>query len=800
MPIDDAKRIEVQMQETAVVRLWNALLPLKSVISFLDTGAHPDDETSGMLATLVRRDGFHMAHACSTRGEGGQNALGTELTEDLGMVRTREMERAAKVLDMTQYWLGENPEDTIFDFGFSKSGKETLAKWGHERTLDRFVRILRTERPDIVCPTFLDIPGQHGHHRAMTQAAHEAVVMAADPSVFTHHFDDGLSVWQVKKLYLPAWSGAGDSYDDDLPPPPETVRIDASGRDPVLGVTYAQIGQWSRVFHKTQGMGRWIESGESASFPLHLAWTADGRNSAEDSIADGLPGTLADLAKWADAEDIAKPLAKADARIAEAIAAWPDNAKAGEAAAKALKHVRKAIEKCPKSAKGEVLHRLVRKERELSRVIFEASGVAVRAIASASEIPAGGSTTVAIHLDDPLGLLDAAPEVELLVPDGWSVRAQKDGQFDIQSPDDAHLADPYPDTYDPLGANGIIKVRVKLTLDGVSTDIACDLEEPVLVLPKVEADIAPAAVIYNFAAPDAIIAKVSSQTSGDTQLNAPDDWVVKKSGAGFEVSPSSAPEPGLYRLPVAVDGTPAMTLRRASYAHTGTIVRALPTTLDIRVLSAELPDARIGYVAGGSDRAGYWMSALGLDVVELDDGFLSDGNFRDFDTIVVGIFAFRTRPELAAKTAQLHEWVRAGGNLVTLYHRPWDNWDPATTAPAFLEIGKPSLRWRVTDENAEVTYLEPDHPLLNTPNKIGPEDWAGWHKERGLYFASKWDEAYTPLFSMTDPDEEPHLGSLLSAKIDKGRHTHTSLILHHQMEKLVPGAFRLMANLVAPVS
>jgi hypothetical protein len=178
---------------------------------------------------------------------------------------------------------------------------------------------------------------------------------------------------------------------------------------------------------------------------------------------------------------------------------------------------------------------------------------------------------------------------------------------------------------------------------------------------------------------------------------------------------------------------------------------------------------------------------------------VKDGAFDGFDTIVVGIFALRTRPELAEKTEKLHAWVRAGGNLVTLYHRPWDNWRPETSAPAFLEIGKPSLRWRVTDENADVTHLVPEHALLNTPNKIGPDDWAGWHKERGLYFASRYDDAYTPLLEMADPDEAPHNGILLTAEIGKGRHTHTSLILHHQMEKLVPGAFRLMANLVASV-
>ncbi len=161
------------------------------------------------------------------------------------------MERAADVLKLNLYWLSETPDDTIFDFGFSKSGTETLEKWGRERALKRFVEIIRTERPDIICPTFLDIPGQHGHHRAMTGLAHEVMSAAADPT-----FPDvDLPVWQVKKLYLPAWSGAGDNYDDDLPPPNATLTVKASGEDPVTGWSWAQIGEQSRAFHLTQGMG-----------------------------------------------------------------------------------------------------------------------------------------------------------------------------------------------------------------------------------------------------------------------------------------------------------------------------------------------------------------------------------------------------------------------------------------------------------------------------------------------------------------------------------------------------------------
>lgn len=202
-------------------------------------------------------------------------------------------------------------------------------------------------------------------------------------------------------------------------------------------------------------------------------------------------------------------------------------------------------------------------------------------------------------------------------------------------------------------------------------------------------------------------------------------------------------------------------------------------------------------MGAGNDRVGHWLRALGADVTDLTDAELaSDSALAAYDTIVIGIFAMRFRPGLLAVMPRLHRWTEAGGTLVTLYHRPWDNWVPDTVPPRRLEIGQPSLRWRVTDETAEVRHIA-DHPLLTTPNRIGPDDWAGWVKERGLYFAKSWDEAYAPLLEMADPGEDPHRGALLAADVGKGRHVHTSLILHHQMENLVPGAFRLMANLIA---
>ncbi len=215
-----------------------------------------------------------------------------------------------------------------------------------------------------------------------------------------------------------------------------------------------------------------------------------------------------------------------------------------------------------------------------------------------------------------------------------------------------------------------------------------------------------------------------------------------------------------------------------------------------------LPRVRVAYAGGGQDDVAHWLAAMGLAIVQLDDAEMENAAslaqaLSKVDTLVIGLFAYRSRPQLTTLSQTINSWVEQGGHLLTLYHRPWDNWDADRIPPRRLEIGQPSLRYRVTNQNAEVTHLVPEHLLLNTPNNIGPADWAGWQKERGLYFAKSWDDAYVPLLSMADPGEDPHTGALLSANVGLGRHTHTSLILHHQMNQLVPGAFRLMANLVS---
>lgn len=763
MPNTTQSRILAEASAPLIARVWQAMAGLRSVVGFMNTGAHPDDETSAMLAALWLRDGVNLSYACSTRGEGGQNDIGTEAGPDLGALRTAEMERACDVLDMVMYWHGQRPDDTITDFRFSKSGTETMGIWGRDRLMTRFVEIVRTERPDILCPTFLDIPGQHGHHRAMTEAAHAVIALAVDPA-----FPCDLPVWEVSKLYLPAWSGAGGAYDDEVPPPPATLTVAAKGSDPVLGMSYERIGQWSRQFHRTQGMGRWIAAGQERDWPLHLAYSAVGDDAG--AVTDNLPQTLADIG-----------LSAAQEQIDATLAAFPDFAAMARLGAEAYATLDTA-------EVAEVHHHRVRRKRQqLARLVQLVAGISVRAIPAQSAVAPGGD--VAIATEVAAGRAEAV-ETALLLPEGMS-----ETQGGVKVAADAAPSDPYPDTYDPLSPRAPA-MQVSARVLGVEIPTRVPLEQPILVLPDPLASLSRTRAFVNLSQPGRTV-QLSVDVQGGT-FDLPGGFQQAWHADEVSITVPDNAAPGQYELPVIIDGAPTHSARVLDHEHIAPVVSHRPAVLTLRLADIALPRGRIAYIGAGNDRIAEALRTIGVDITDLSDADLARTDlFEGFDTVLVGVFAYRFRSALAPVVARLNAWVRdSGGTLVTLYHRPWDEWDPAHTPPAPIEIGQPSLRWRITDAAAAVTVLHPDHPVFTGPNPIGPDDWTGWKKERGLYFAKAWADSYTPLLRMADPDEQPLDGGLLVGQVGRGCHAHVALNLHHQLEHLVPGAYRLMANIL----
>ena len=794
------ERIERQMSDPSLVRLHRKLSRLKSTVTMMNTGAHPDDEQNGMLAWFRLGLGMRVVIACSTRGEGGQNALGPERLGPLGVLRSRELEEAARAIDGDVCWLGHGPADPVHDFGFSKDGDATFTRWGEARIVERLVRAYRMERPDIVIPTFLDVPGQHGHHRAMTRAAETAIALAADPNAYPEHLAEGLKPWKVAKYYLPAWSGGGDTYDDEVPPPDTTLTVIAEGREPATGADYDRIGEWSRYYHASQGMGHWPKRPDTA-WPLHLKLSAAG-SKAEQSVLEDLPASLAGLAGLPGlSANVAEALRSADAAIAVAIAAFPDRDVIIRALTEAAGWLDIALRSAPEEFTTLHGHRITRKQTELDAAILDAAAVFERAYADPPSISPGSVSEMTVELGD--GAKGRKVDVTPVLPAGISASLRSHGDervFTLTAAPDAPLSGLYLPAWSALGGNGHACVKVSAEIGGRMVTGAFDLEEPFAVAPAQSLTLLPDALVVPLGTKRSEWPIKASISGVDAPLSfkTPAGWVMKKTDGGWVASPTDAAKPGLAEIEPQIDGRPAFQVTPIVYRHIGRAGFRAPAALKVLSLDLKLPEgARVGYVGGGADRVGMWLARMGLDVTELDAQALS-GDLSQFTTIVVGIFAFGIRKDLAAATGRLHRFVEEGGHLVTLYHRPSDGWNPGETPVRRIEIGSPSLRWRVTDPKAEVTVLSPDHVLLQGPNVIGPEDWQGWDKERGLYFVSRWDDVYEPLLAMHDPNEQPLKGALVSGVIGRGRHTHTSLVLHHQLDKLVPGAFRLMANLVQP--
>ncbi|WP_291406253.1 PIG-L family deacetylase, partial [Devosia sp.] len=746
-------------------------------VTVMNTGAHPDDEHSEMLAAMRHQFGMRVVVACSTRGEGGQNTLGPERGGVLGVMRSREMEEAARALDADVAWLGHGPDDPVHDFGFSKSGPDTLSRWGEDRTMDRLVRAYREFRPDVVIPTFLDVPGQHGHHRAMTEAAERALALAADPAYET----DGLAPWTVAKFCLPAWSGGGDTYDDEVPPPAANIVVRAPDTDFATGMPYWQLGEVSRAYHASQNMGHWRHPGET-QWQLHRV----GAN-AQSDLLDDLPKSLADLGP-------SPYLAAADAALAQAIAAFPNSA----AVLPALSIARRAIRGAQQDIAPEHAHRLSRKLEELDAATAIAAGLEIYASVSSASVAPGGTVDLVLEVER-----GAAQSIRVtpitsgaFAPAGSAEISGDRLTIPLTALGEASIDNAFRPDWLVLGRNGNVSLLVEAEVNGEMIRFTRDTEEDLQLAPAYTVAITPDALILPLSLPTTKTVAIKADIALDRiALPGAPSLTVEASENTFAVTSDVLLTAGRHTLPLLVDGAPAFGITPIAYPHIGRTRFARPLSLDVLALNLALPDTRVGYVGGGSDRVGLWLNRMGANITELDAEALA-GDLSNYDTIVVGIFTFGLRPDLKAATQKLHRWVEAGGHLVTLYHRPSDGWTPDTTPPRPITIGSPSLRWRTTNPAAEVTFLDPEHKLFAGPNRITADDFSGWDKERGLYFASAWDAAYTPLLAMSDAGEKPLTGSLLSAKISTGRHTHTSLVLHHQLDKLVPGAFRLMANLL----
>ncbi|AOS43928.1 Mycothiol S-conjugate amidase [Lacunisphaera limnophila] len=785
----------------------------------LHLAAHPDDENTQLITAMARGRGYRAAYLSITRGDGGQNESGPEFGEKLGLARTQELLAARRHDGGRQFFT------RAIDYGYSKSPEEALRIWDHAAALGDVVRVIRQFRPDVIITRFPIPPGSggHGQHTASAMLAVEAFNLAGDPTAYPEQIAEGLLPWSPKRLGWNSWAGRSTG---GLTGP--TIEFDIGGADPVTGEPFGTIANQSRGMHKTQGLGIFAArtGGPGPNLQTFLLLAGDPPTT---DIMDGVDTT------WARFPSGAALIPVIDEIIAQFRPADP------AASVPSLLALRSRLDTLPADP-------LVREKRgDLDRIIQACLGLTVESFLPRAEVVPGeklalrhevfitATTPVRwIALRYPLNQSESKvrttltpgsvtahastqflPATTLPSHPYWLRDEGTAGMFQVATP--SLIGAPENPPVFPVEFIFEIDGKVLVIPDQPVQIVAgapeAQQRRPLAAIPPVSLGFAHPMELFATGATKQVTVEVTAaraQTAGSLQLEAA-GWTIRPSAQSFTLAASgdkvaltfevTAPaQPGTAQLSASAKiGTVTYGTERfvLSYPHLPVQLLQRPARSQVVALEVQTRGRRVGYLPGAGDSTAESLVQLGYEVVTLSGPDLSPEKLAGFDAVVIGVRAFNDRDDLAANLPGLFAWVEAGGTVIAQYNRP-NNLKATALGPYPLSIEGPAPQLRVTDEDAPVTFLAPDHPVLNTPNKITDADFTGWVQERGAYFPSSWDEAkYTAILAMNDPGEAPLKSSLLVAQHGKGWFVYTGLSFFRQLPAGHPGAHRLFANLVS---
>ncbi len=776
----------------------------------LHVAAHPDDENRTLLAYLSRGRLYRTGYLSITRGDGGQNEIGPEFGEKLGVARTQELLAGRRFDGARQFFT------RALDFGYSKSLDEALAIWDREQVLGDVVRVIRQFRPDVIVTRFAPVAqkGNHGHHNASAVLALEAFKLAGDPTKYPEQIAEGLKPWQPVRIVQ-----NGNSFFPSGGTP--TFSLTVSGNDPLTGDTFPAIAAKSSAQHKTQfGPGAFTGGGRGGGSGKETFTLLDGAAGSGD-LMDGIDAT------WKRVPNGGEEIGR---QTDEIIANFrPDNPAASVPALVALRKLVMALPSDPV---------IDDKRLQLDRILQACLGLTTATTAASFEVVPGEPLKLRYAIAQPAD--SPAKLAEVRVPNLARVAPgeTRSGELSFVVPKNMPVTQPYWLREEPTA--GMFRVAdpkligraenpppfvVEYVFD-VGDQVLTVRDEPLAPDPQGSAPrrlavISPVALrfesivaLFHPSASKTVEVEVTAEranTTGTLRLEAPAGWKVSPAGqpfrlAGrgdkvrlsFSVGSPAQPQTGNFRAVAEVDGTRFSAQRdEVRYAHIPPQILQPPAQVKASAFDYELRGRVIGYLPGAGDSVAECLQQFGYDVTLLDGAGLTAENLKKFDAVVIGVRAFNERTDLAANLPGLFAYVENGGTVIAQYNRPNGLRTPQL-GPYQLSIEGPAPALRVTDEHAPVSFLTAEHPALNVPNKIASADFDGWVQERGAYFPSSWDEkAYVPLLAMNDPGEAPLKSSVLVAKHGKGYYVYTGLGFFRQLPAGVPGAYRLFANLVS---
>jgi LmbE family N-acetylglucosaminyl deacetylase len=789
--------------------------------------AHPDDEDTELLTLLGRGMGAEAAYLSLTRGEGGQNLIGNELGPALGILRTEEL-LAARTLDGARQYFTR-----AYDFGFSKNLPDTWRFWPRDSVLKDVVRIVRRFRPQVIVAIFSGTPRDgHGQHQASGWAAREAFQAAGDSARFPElSQDEGLTPWRPLKLYQSARFGAEEP----------TLVLEGGVIDRAVGQSYLQIAMRGRSLHRSQDMGAPQRMGPS---PIRLRLIDDRTGAGAGGIFAGIDTSLAGGAG---------PVGEARRAAFDSVAMALRNLSPLDA--HQLAPLRRRLE----SLLGAPATWTPAMRDQMGRIdaaAFAASGALCDALADAEHVVQGGRLTVilscwntteeAIELT---GRLKIAGMEDRVGPTRQLGRAQVMADtLRLALPADMPITQPYflrtplqgaiyswptdsrelwgqPFEPPPFVAEFVSEGRsIRREVQYRFVDQALgEVRRPVFVVPRIELTVEPTSGLWrrNATSPREFQVRIrhlaTDTTTGTVALEGPAGWTVTSAQRfrlkgeheevvkPFTITLTGGQGSALFHAVARDDAGPRYSngITWIDYPHIHPRHLVHPAESRLVVADIRLPPAgRIGYVRGAADRIPESLSTLGLDLVLLTRDSLSGGDLSQYRTIVIGPRAYEIEPALHEFNHRLLEYVKEGGSVVVQYQQQVYFRGGYAPYPLSLteRIGDQPARVvapRVAEEYAAVVVLDSAHPIVSRPNRLVPDDWAGWVQERGLYFARSWNSEWTPLLEMADAGEPPQRGGLLLSHYGKGTYVYTGLSFFRELPAAVPGAARLFMNLLA---
>jgi len=812
------------------VALYQSLLDLQNPWTVMCVAAHPDDEDGTSLIVMRHKYGAHTVSLFSTFGEGGQNAIGPELYEELGAIRARETMAAAEIQGSEPYFLG------LKDFGFSKSRDEAFKFWGHEEALRRMVLQIRKLRPDVIITNHSTTSNDHGHHQATALMVVEAFDAAADPTKFPEQLKDGVTTWQVQRLFVRQRGNQAQQNPDRQGGGAQIVTIDPNEQDPVRGTVFGEQALNGLQKHATQGP--WPKS------------FAEYRNrfrafSGQNAPTGQLPMIRYALVKSAST---AAPMPASESHNFLDGLQLPDDL---------ARHL------APPTVDGKPLTDFVKDRELLIRKLEEYDSRlhmtqvlpfrVMRAIETANEaLAAAAGVTVRVSLSEPVIVAGVNAPVKL------EISNQQSSQIKV-GPISSWLND----------FNGDNKVLGKVAY---STDVVAAGETKTFSISQVVPSKATITVpssthlydngwrgftvgtVVNVYMKDTgfhLIRQVSADVTPSIEITSVNPWPlvihdeVRASSAGVDINSRGLPqvrvqlvnhrsEPFKGEIAYGRNRGKELTSKVELLAHQNTtvalsipntertvaahartsestemlsiVVRASGSRSDItkrtvpivRVNARVTRGLRVGYIRGFDFSLPNALNALGVESKELSVDDVKTGDLSQYTSVIVDNRVYESKPELIPVNQKLLDYAQAGGNLIVFYHKS-DEWNPderrnrPQLAPYKLILGGE----RITDENAPITFIEPDHPLLNIPNKLGQDDFKDWIQERGLYYPKEWDPQFHALLQSNDPGENPLKGGLLVADYGKGHYIYTSMVWYRELRGGIPGAYRMLANMIS---